>query len=119
MRKFWKIILITLVFILLPIFCFFFVGKVQPKEEISWGVVFSQRHAEYLGLDWKKSYLAILDELGSKNLKLVAYWDLIEKEPGVYDFSDLDWQIKEAKKRENVLSQNGLSFQKTFIKKDC
>ncbi|MCD6270825.1 hypothetical protein J7J24_00510 [bacterium] len=99
MRKFWKIILITLVFILLPIFCFFFVGKAQPKEEISWGVVFSQRHAEYLGLDWKKSYLAILDELGSKNLKLVAYWDLIEKEPGVYDFSDLDWQIKEAKKR--------------------
>jgi len=45
-----------------------------------------QKHSEELGLDWKKTYLAILDDLKVKNLKLVAYWDLIEEEPGVYNF---------------------------------
>ncbi|MCD6429079.1 endo-1,4-beta-xylanase [bacterium] len=99
MRKTLKIVLITLGILFIAIFCFFFVGKAKPAEKITWGVAFSQKHAELLGLDWKENYLAILDDLGVKNLKLIAYWDLIEKQPGVYDFSDLDWQINEAKKR--------------------
>jgi len=99
MRKILKIVLITLGILFIAVFCFFFVGKAKPVEKITWGVVFSQKHAELLGLDWKENYLAILDDLGVKNLKLIAYWDLIEKQPGVYDFSDLDWQINEAKKR--------------------
>jgi len=33
-------------------------------------------------------------------LRLVAYWQKIEPEQGKYSFEDLDWQIKEAEKRD-------------------
>jgi len=99
MRKIFIIFYTILGTLFILVIFFFFIGWQKPAQNINWGVVFSQRHAYYLGLDWKENYLAILDDLGAKNLKLIAYWDLIEKERGVYDFSDLDWQIKEAEKR--------------------
>ncbi len=94
-----KIILWFILLIFLTAFCFFFVGKAKPAEKINWGATFSQKHSELLGLNWKENYLAILDDLGATHLKLIAYWDSIEKEPGNYNFSDLDWQIQEAEKR--------------------
>jgi len=48
---------------------------------------------------WQESYLAILDDLNVKDIKITTHWDLIEKNSGKYDFEDLDWQIKQAKKR--------------------
>jgi len=99
MKKFLKIILLFILLLLFFLGCFFFIGKLKPAEKINWGIVFSQKHSEFLGLDWKENYLAILDDLKAKHLKLVAYWDLIEKEEGIYDFEDLDWQINEATKR--------------------
>ena len=95
-----KIIFYILLLIFLAVFCFFFVGKAKIAEKINWGVAFSQKHAELLGLDWNENYLAILDDLRVDHLKLIAYWDSIEKEPGNYNFSDLDWQIQEAEKRK-------------------
>ena len=49
------------------------------------------------GLDWKETYLALLDDLKVKNLKIAAHWDLIEPQDGVYDFADLDWQLEQAR----------------------
>lgn len=63
------------------------------------GITFSHLYAQDLGLDWKKAYVKILDELGIERLRLPAYWSEIEKQPGKYDFSDLDWQIQQAEKR--------------------
>ena len=63
------------------------------------GIVVSQKHATLLGLDWKKVYAAILDDLGAKNIKIITHWDLIEPENNKFHFEDLDWQIKEAQKR--------------------
>jgi hypothetical protein len=85
-------------FLLLFSFCFF-VGKAKPAEKINWGVVFSQKHSQLLGLDWKENYLTILDDLKAKNLKIITHWDLIEPKENEYSFDDLDWQIKEAEKR--------------------
>ncbi len=68
------------------------------KEPV-WGVTFSKAQAEYLGLDWKQMYLAALDDLGVRAVRLSAYWNAIEYEQGKYDFADLDWQITEASKR--------------------
>jgi hypothetical protein len=99
-----KRFVLIIFFLLFLIFAFFFLGKAKPAKEINWGVVFSQKHSQLMGLDWRENYLAILDDLKVKNLKLVAYWDLIEKEKGVYNFEDLDWQIEEAEKRDsNIL----------------
>ncbi|TET83792.1 MAG: hypothetical protein E3J36_03070 [Candidatus Nealsonbacteria bacterium] len=84
-------------FTLLLIFiAYLFIGTPPQAKEIIWGVNFSQKHAENLRLDWKETYLALLDDLGTKNLKVAAHWDLLEPEKNKYYFDDLDWQIKEA-----------------------
>lgn len=79
---------------------FFYSYKTPKTKNIVWGVSFSQKHAKNMGLDWRDLYLALLDDLGAENIKLAAHWDLIESQPGVYDFSDLDWQMDEAAIRE-------------------
>lgn len=73
------------------------VGRADSKAEI--GVTFSQRYASDLGLDWRENYSAILDDLKIRKIRVPVYWDLIEAEEGKYSFSDLDWQMEEAKKR--------------------
>ncbi len=99
-KKILKKVLFIILFLLLLLGCFLFIGKPKPAENITWGVSFSQKYSEELGLDWKENYLAVLDDLKIKNIRLIAYWDLIEKEEGTYDFQDLDWQIDQAKKRD-------------------
>lgn len=80
--------------------CYFFVGSVPETEDISWGVNFSQKQAKDLGLDWQETYLALLDDLKVKKIKLITHWDLLEPEQDNYFFDDLDWQIKEARERD-------------------
>ncbi len=86
---------------ILTIIAFFagylFVGSAKPAKDITWGVNFSQKHAKNLGLDWRKTYLALLEDLGVRNFKLTTTWDLLEKEKGLYDFEDLDWQVAKAR----------------------
>lgn len=64
------------------------------------GVTFSNAYAKEMGLNWRQAYIDMLDELKIKRLRLPAYWDDIEKEEGVFDFSNLDWQIDEAENRD-------------------
>jgi len=76
----------------------FFVAKVPESKNITWGVNFSQMQAESLKLDWKKTYLAILEDLGVKNVKLLTQWDWVEGKRGEYYFKDIDWQIQQTQK---------------------
>ena len=99
MKKIFKISLIIFLFLLLIFAGYLLIGKTEPAKEITWGVNFSQKHAQNLGLDWKETYLALLNDLGTENLKVAAQWDLIEPKEGEYYFEDLDWQIKEAENR--------------------
>ena len=71
---------------------------VTPAQKIDWGITFSAKYSRQLGLDWQKNFKAILDELKSNKIRLIAYWDEIEREKDNYNFSDLDWQLKEAEK---------------------
>lgn len=77
---------------------------IRPPEgitsEISWGVVFARHFSEELGLDWLETYLALLDDLGTKRLRLSLYWPEIEPRAGQYFFDDFDWMIEEAEKRD-------------------
>lgn len=72
----------------------------NKNEDMKMGISFVDHHARSLGLDWKKAYVEILDELGIKRVRLGAYWNEIEKSPGEFDFSNLDFQIKEAQRRK-------------------
>lgn len=51
-----------------------------------YGFSFSKGQCDWLNLDWKK----LLDKLSNSNLKIIRlglYWNEIEKENGIYDFS--------------------------------
>lgn len=98
-KRFLKVLTVLISIFLLSFFIYFFVGQAPQPRKIYWGVTFSKKQAELLGLDWKKTYLAILDDLQVKELRLVCYWDEIEPEKRIYNFQDMDFQIKEAEKR--------------------
>jgi hypothetical protein len=87
------------VFILLILVLILSRGKIYGRTELSYGITYSPKQARSLGLDWQQTYLAILDELGVKRLRLSAYWDEVERNKDVYDWADLDWQVDEAEKR--------------------
>lgn len=80
-------------------FLFLLLNYYPVKKDIVFGVTFSKKYAEELGLDWQKVYLDILDDLKVKMLRLPVYWDDVEKEIGRYDFGPYDWMINEAEKR--------------------
>ncbi len=69
------------------------------KRPVTFGATFSKPYAESMGLDWKKAYIAALDDLSLRRFRIPAYWDAIEPKSGVFDYADLDWQVAEAKKR--------------------
>lgn len=64
-----------------------------------WGISFNHNHASYLGLDWKETYTAMLDELKPRHVRIAAMWNEGEPEPGVYQFDSVDWMMVEAAKR--------------------
>lgn len=98
-KKVLKYLFLIIIGLLLIPACYFFLGFSSKEKDISWGVTFSQKHSRDLGLDWKQNYLALLDDLKVKKLRLIAYWDLVEPEKGKYTFEDLDWQVNEATSR--------------------
>ena len=81
------------------LFGYFNLPGPAPREDVVLGMTFSSRYTEGLGLDWHETYLALLDDMKIREWRLPAYWDLIEKQKGEYDYADLDWQIEEAGKR--------------------
>lgn len=95
-RKSLFMILSILAVFLVLVFLFLFVGKAPMAKDITWGVNFSQKHASLLGLDWKETYLALLKDLGTRNLKIAAHWDLLHPQKDDFFFEDLDWQMEKA-----------------------
>lgn len=103
MNKFLKalfILLAIIIFALAAGFSYFFIGRSQVAESITWGVDFSQSQAEYLKLNWKELYSAIINDLGAKNIKLHTNWNWVEGKRGNYFFKDIDWQIKQAERND-------------------
>ncbi|MBI1984805.1 MAG: hypothetical protein HYS60_01685 [Candidatus Wildermuthbacteria bacterium] len=99
MKKILRYLCIVLAIFLGIAFSYLFLGKAPEPKNILWGVNFSSEHAKNLGLDWKKAYLALLDDLKVKRIKLALRWDLAELEQGEYSFEDFDWQIEQASSR--------------------
>lgn len=69
---------------------YIFSHRDQPLEM---GVTFIPSYARYLEVDPRQTFQAILTDLKPDHVRLVSYWDEIEKTPGVYNFDDLDWQM--------------------------
>lgn len=68
----------------------------QRNKPVEIGATFISSYAKDLGVDPVETLSAVIHDLGIKHLRLVSYWDEIEKTQGQYDFSNLDWQMKMA-----------------------
>lgn len=118
MNKFVKIILIVIaVLVAVSIIAMTRFWWMQRSEQEVIGVSFSQVQAERYGSDWKDNYISMIDELGFRHIRIATYWDRIEKIPGEYDFSEIDFMIEEAKKRNAKITL--VLGQKTIRVPEC
>ncbi len=99
MKRRYKIIIWCVSVLVLLVGIVFLLAQKEIPERITYGVSFNTLYAKELGLNPREAYLAILDELGVKHLRLAAHWDMVEKKRDAYDFSELDFQMREAEKR--------------------
>ncbi len=76
----------------------------QRNETLKYGVTFIPNYARHFGLDPQTTMKAIIDELGIRQFRLVSYWKEHEKERGVYDFTELDWQFRLAEQSNSKVS---------------
>ncbi|MBI4086720.1 beta-galactosidase [Candidatus Kaiserbacteria bacterium] len=67
-------------------------------ERFTYGISFSAPYTEELGLNAREVYTAFLAELGVRHLRLAAQWPMIEPRRDAFDFSELDFEVAEAKK---------------------
>lgn len=105
MKLSYKIVGLILIVVVVSLAIFIRIFNPQKNEiEIEknsdyFGVTFSKKYANEIGLNWKEVYLAMLDDLKVKNIRLPIYWDEIEKSKGVFDYSDYDFMLTEGAKR--------------------
>lgn len=74
-------------------------ARQAAARKTAWGVTFAPQQASWLGQDWRRTFLLLLDDLGVRHFRLSAYWNAVEAEQGTYDFSDLDWMLAEVERR--------------------
>ncbi|MDD5033002.1 MAG: beta-galactosidase [Candidatus Pacebacteria bacterium] len=81
-------------------FCFgrFLLEKAPSGEVKDFGITFSKKQADELGLNWREVYLATLEELGFKKIRVPVYWQDVESEQNRFDFSVYDEMIALAQK---------------------
>ncbi|MBI5457967.1 beta-galactosidase [Candidatus Kaiserbacteria bacterium] len=67
---------------------------------VTYGITFSTMQAEQLGLDWKNVYVAMLDDLKVRDIRIPAYWQRVVPKKGRYDWSELDFEMSQAQIRD-------------------
>ncbi len=86
--------LIVVVIVVSGIFAYLANRPIPSPDTITYGVTFSKFRADELRLDWKETYRALLEDLGVRHFRLVAHWQMVEPVEGVYQFEELDYQIR-------------------------
>src|ERR1700736_4052169 len=68
---------------------------IAPRGATRLGISFRPLQAAAFGLDQRATLRALL-EYPYQLIRLGAYWDRIEPQPGVFQVDELDWQIDAA-----------------------
>jgi len=103
LKKTLKIILYliaSIVVLIVAFLIYFNIPVFTSNQDSKLGITFSYRYAQDIHIDWQKAFIAVLDDLKIKNIRIPIYWDLAEPSNGEYDFSAVDWQLNEARKRD-------------------
>ena len=96
--KFFLIIILILAAAII-VFVLVIKSKYKREKNMIYGATFNSEYAVYLGLNARDAFNKILGEWNFKHIRLSAQWDLIEKIKGEYDWSELDWMMNEAAKK--------------------
>lgn len=101
-RNLWNKIIITVSLLVFFLFsCMYGIAHwyiyTHRNQPLNIGVTFIPRYAAYLGVEPKETLQAILSDLKPSHVRLVSYWNDIEKTRGTYDFTELDWQMDMAR----------------------
>lgn len=96
LKWWWKLLIGLLILVVFLAGTVWWLARKPVPPHITYGMSFNTPYARELGLDWKEVYDAILDDLKVRHLRLAAHWPMVEPEEGVYDFSELDYQLKRA-----------------------
>lgn len=80
---------------LVALLIFVLASKPVPKN-ITYGMSFNTPYARELGLDWRATYDAIINDLEVRHFRLAAHWPMVEPAPNVYNFEELDYQVQRA-----------------------
>jgi hypothetical protein len=91
-----KILYSLSIIVAIAVFSIWLLAQKDMPEDITYGMSFNTPYARELGLDWKETYDAILDDLEVRHLRLAAHWPMVEPVSGVYNFVELDYQIDRA-----------------------
>ncbi|MFT7507275.1 MAG: hypothetical protein ACI92I_000418 [Acidimicrobiales bacterium] len=91
-----RVLLIFLATVLLFVALIFTLAQKPVPEQIQYGMSFNTLYAKELDLNWKETYEAILNDLGVRHLRLAAHWPMIEPADDVFNFSELDYQVRRA-----------------------
>ncbi|OGE30387.1 hypothetical protein A2631_01280 [Candidatus Daviesbacteria bacterium RIFCSPHIGHO2_01_FULL_44_29] len=74
-------------------------GLAQVKSPLAdFGLTYSPRYAQSLGLDAKTTFTQSLQDLKIKKVRLPVYWDEVEPTDGAFYFKDIDFYLEEAAK---------------------
>jgi hypothetical protein len=98
LKRFLKALLVVFTLVLI-LFVYFNIPVYNENKDAKLGITFSKKYAQEIGIDWQDAYVKILDELGVKKVRLPVYWSFVEEKEGEYNFTDIDWQLNESKKR--------------------
>jgi hypothetical protein len=108
-RRLWqKIVCLFLALIMLLVGTMYGIGRwyiaSEAGKDFKFGATFISDYAEYFDLEPKQTMQAMIDDLNIRHYRLVSYWDKVEPRPGVYDFSDLDWQFQKVEAVKGTVS---------------
>ena len=95
--SFWKKKKFFIPAIIVVLLFFLSIDYSPRKGEPVYGASFSRFHTDELKLDWKETYLALLNDLGVKHFRFSAHWPTTEPKEGQYNFSELDFQMSKAR----------------------
>lgn len=93
----WKRILYwSIGLVVVSLFALWLLVQKPVPEQITYGMSFNTPYARELGLDWRETYDALIDDLQVRHFRLAAHWPMVEPVPNVFNFAELDYQIKRA-----------------------
>ncbi len=96
-KKIFKIILLTACIL---IGLWFILSFREIPKNITYGMSFSKFRTDELNLPFEETFLAILDDLKVRNFRFSAHWPNTEPEENLFNFTELDYQMSEARRRD-------------------